>query len=114
MILFSKSMCIISITAYLANEIPTNEQQSITCTPQSGLTLEGWSQSPGGSETTAALLPVGTFPSKYAVDGNILTINDINRTDEGLYRCVYEHEQTIPKLCIFVYGEFIQTIDNSL
>ena len=47
-----------------------------------------------------------TSPSKYSVNGNTLTISNINKSDEGLYRCVYELGQT-KELCLFVYGEFI-------
>ena len=92
--------------AYLETDIPPNERLTITCNPPSALTLEGWSQSPGGSDTTAALLPVDTLPSKYMVSGNTLTISNINSTDEGLYRCDYNQDQTTPELCIYVYGEF--------
>ena len=63
--------------------------------------LIGWSHSPNGSETAELL---DTSPSKYSVNGNILTINNIGKSDEGLYRCVYELGQT-KGLCLFVFGE---------
>ena len=87
----------------LVNDIPPNKQLTVGCDYSQTATHIGWSHSPDGSETTELL---DTSPSKYTVNGNTLTINSINKSDEGLYRCVYERGQT-QEFCLFVYGEFV-------
>jgi hypothetical protein len=81
---------------------PLSKQLSIRCDYQP-TPLIGWSHSPNGSETAELL---DTSSSKYSVNGNILTISNISKSDEGLYRCIYELGQT-KELCLFAYGELI-------
>ena len=85
----------------MIDDIPPSKQLSIRC--DYSATLVGWSHSPDGSETTNLL---DTSPSKYTVNGNTLTISNINQSDEGLYRCIYEIGHT-KELCLFVYGKFL-------
>ena len=51
-----------------------------------------------------------TSPSKYRVIGNTLAINltRVDGTDEGVYGCVYDPDNTTTRLCIYVYGKFVQ------
>ena len=91
----------VSFTDALVDDIPQDKQFSIKC--DFSATLVGWSHSPDGSETTNLL---DTSPSKYTVNGNTLTISNINQSDEGLYRCIYEIGHT-KELCLFVYGKFL-------
>ena len=88
--------------AFLETDIPPSAAVTITCDPQS-VSLSGWSHSPGTGVVTDLL---DTSPSKYSTNGDTLTITNINRTDEGVYRCIYSNGNT-PEQCIFVYGELI-------
>ena len=90
-----------SFADVLVNDVPPSKQLTIRC--DHSATLLGWSHSPNGSETAKLL---DTSPSKYSVNGNTLTISNISKSDEGLYRCVYGLGQT-RELCLFVYGEFM-------
>ena len=90
--------------AFLETDIPLpSTQVTIACSASDSNTLIGWSHSPGTDVVTDLL---DTSPSKYMVNGNTLTITNIDRTDEGIYRCIYEEGSTIEQ-CIYVYGEFI-------
>ena len=74
------------------------------CPLSSEFSHTGWSLSPdGGSESV-----LDTSLPKYSVDGRRLTISNINGTDEGLYRCVYDTGTTDRIACIYVYGEYIR------
>ena len=101
----SSTLYLRSCTAFLETDIPPSAQVSITCNSQTG-TLRGWSHAPGTDVVTALL---NTLPSKYMVNGNTLTINNIDRTDEGIYRCIYE-QGNMAEQCIFVYGELFLII----
>ena len=91
--------------AYLANDPESDEPVTITClNPRNGHSHTGWSQSPGGDGGR----PLDTSPAKYTVDENRLTINYINGTDEGLYRCVYGNFGAVKNTCIYVYGKFFK------
>ena len=90
---------------HLAND-PDSEPITISmCPRQSGFSHTGWSLSPdGGSESALDT----SLPKYTIVDGRTLTISNINGTDEGLYRCVYEPGATEKIACIYVYGEYIR------
>ena len=89
-----------SCAAYLENDIQSSEVVTIPCNSPSG-TLRGWSHAPGTAVVTDLL---DTSPSKYMVNGNTLTIANIDRTDEGVYRCIYDQGNT-KEQCIYIYGE---------
>ena len=69
------------------------------CPHQSGHPHTGWSLSLGGGSGSA----LNTSLAKYTVDGRRLTISNIDGTDEGLYRCVYETgaiEELLASMCM--------------
>ena len=94
------------VTNFLANDISSSEQLTITCPDrESGSILfSGWSLSPDGL-TQTIMIDTSSESSKYVINGLSLSINNITGTDEGLYRCIYN--QGISRAsCIFVYGKF--------
>lgn len=95
-------------TVYLANDSAPVTSPTITCRDpgSNGEPHTDWSLSPGGGSQSASILD--TSPAKYTVSGNRLTISNVDGTDEGLYRCVYENGGTVENACIYVYGKFIQ------
>lgn len=88
-------------TGYLVNEVPSNTPLSIQCNNMPAFTLNGWSLSSDGTDTHNLL---DTSPTKYRVNGNTLEIRNITRTDEGLYRCIYDQNQQTKELCVYIYG----------
>ena len=93
-----KSFSIIR-AGFLETDILPSASVAIMCNSPSG-ELRGWSHSPGIAVVTD---PLDTSPSKYTVVGNTLTITNINREDEGFYRCIYSNGNTREQ-CIYVYG----------
>ena len=94
----------------MANDPDSDPVTINMCPLQSGFSHTGWSLSPDGGSGSV----LDTSLPKYTVDGRRLTISNINGTDEGLYRCVYERDQDIWRdateriACIYVYGEYIR------
>lgn len=88
-----------------ASGYPSSSPLTLTCDVTSS-TLVGWSLSPDGSPNNVVF---DTSPTKYMVNGNTLAVSstDVNGTDEGLYRCVYEGGITADERCVYVYGKFI-------
>ena len=74
-----------------------------------GHTFRAWIHSADGfiGDINNELLNT-TATSRYAVNGDTLTVNNIRESDEGLYSCIYG-DQDSPVLrnhtCLFVYGE---------
>ena len=93
---------------YLDNPFgPSNETLEVSrCEVQHPLV--GWSHSPDGTVENAIL--INTSLAKYTVSENTLSINGVNASDEGLYRCVYASGTTIKRLCIFVHGKSVQLL----
>ena len=90
--------------AFLGDEILSDTQLTIRCNYPSP---EGWSQSLDGSSRNAVRL--NTSSVKYTVNGITLNINNVDKTDEGLYSCIYQHGATSRELCVYVYGMFAIT-----
>ena len=100
-ILHWKSFSIIH-AGFLETDILPSASVAITCNSPGSEELRGWSHSPGTAMVTD---PLDTSPSKYTVvGGNTLTITNINRTDEGVYSCIYSNGET-KEHCVYVYGE---------
>ena len=74
---------------------------SVLCETR-GSQLRGWSLSANGAETTETF---DTSSDKYTVSGQRLDINNVNISDEGLYRCVYEDGSTDLNVCIIIIGK---------
>lgn len=90
-------------TAFLVDDIPPNKPPNINCNDHSSQFI-GWSLSPDGSETNKLL---DTSLAKYTEVGDrTLQLSNLNKTDEGLYRCVYQ-DGSIGDLCIYVYSKFM-------
>lgn len=89
--------------ALFGDEIPPSRRLEVRCNHPSPV---GWSHSLDGT-----LPPTGdrlnTSSPKYTVDGVTLIISEINKMDEGLYRCIYEHSATSSELCVYIYGMFV-------
>ena len=62
----------------------------------------GWSLSLDGGKQNPLL---DTSLARYTVDGSRLTINNVSRSDDGLYQCVYDDGRVEDKKCFFVYGK---------
>ena len=94
---------LISTAAFLDNPFPLDANLEVSCNNNGKLL--GWSWSPDGTENTAVMLNAS---AKYTISasGTTLHINDVNSTDEGLYRCVYEGG-LVPQKCVYVYGESV-------
>lgn len=93
--------------AYLDNPFPPGENVEVRCSYRQNDPLLGWTWSSNGSESNAMML--NTILAKYTEleDGTTLRLNDVNTTDEGLYRCVYQSESFENSLYIHVYGKFL-------
>ena len=42
------------------------------------------------------------------VNGVTLCIKNVNKSDEGLYRCIYQGGAITEELCVYVYGRFVK------
>ena len=99
--------CHSNLAAFFDDEILPGTRLTIRCSYNSP---EGWSQSLDGESQNAVRL--NTSSSRYVVNDIILYINDVNKSDEGLYRCIYQHDATSRELCVYVYGRFIKIMQS--
>ncbi len=88
---------------YLDNPFPSNVNLEVRCDTRPE-PLTGWSLSPNGEDGSM----INTSLPKYAMSqNNILRINGVDASDEGIYRCVHA-SGNVKRLCIFVYGKLIR------
>ena len=88
--------------AFLDNPFPPNVSLEVSCDTRD--TLVGWSLSPNGTEDSAKM--INTSLAKYTVSHNTLSINGVDASDEGVYRCVHRNGNE-GRLCIYVYGKSV-------
>ena len=79
-------------------------QVTAECGSSSGLI--GWKVSRDGTYSTGSTL-ITNSSSKYQLNQDSLVIRNVSTTDEGLYGCVYDNNNTpSPKKCIQVFSKY--------
>ena len=81
---------------------PPNIRLDVRCDTSDHLI--GWSLSPNGTEASAKM--INTSLAKYTVSDNMLSINGVDASDEGIYRCIHR-TGSVSHLCIYAYGKSV-------
>ena len=81
---------------------PPNVSLDVRCDTSDHLT--GWSLSPDGTAGSAKM--INTSLAKYTMSDNTLSINGVDASDEGIYRCVHR-TGNVSRLCIYAYGKSV-------